>query len=80
MAVILILRLRVYDTPSNLIKFVSKFTVYKVIDVYKVYYFKAQYICFIVTFCLIIPPAYEVYRGYIVFAFSVQMLVCVFVC
>ena len=25
---------------------------------------------------LIIPPAYEVYRGYIVFAFSVTMFVC----
>ena len=24
----------------------------------------------------IIPPAYEVYRGYIVFAFSVYMFVC----
>ena len=28
----------------------------------------------------IIPPAYEVYKGYIVFAFSVRMLVCVCVC
>ena len=26
---------------------------------------------------LFIPPAYEVYRGYIVFAFSVYMFVCV---
>ena len=25
---------------------------------------------------LFIPPAYEVYRGYIVFAFSVTMFVC----
>ena len=25
---------------------------------------------------LIIPPAYKVYRGYIVFAFSVTMFVC----
>ena len=25
----------------------------------------------------IIPPAYEVYRGYVVFAFSVYMFVCV---
>ena len=29
---------------------------------------------------IIIPPAYEVYRGYIVFAFSVYMFVCVRVC
>ena len=29
---------------------------------------------------LIIPPVYEVYRGYIVFAFSVCVCVCVFVC
>ena len=28
----------------------------------------------------IIPSAYRVYRGYIVFAFSVRMLVCVCVC
>ena len=28
---------------------------------------------------IIIPPAYEVYRGYIVFAFSVCVCVCVFV-
>ena len=25
---------------------------------------------------LIIPPVYEVYRGYIVYAFSVRILVC----
>ena len=29
---------------------------------------------------LIIPPVYEVYRGYIVFAFSVTMFVCLCVC
>ena len=29
---------------------------------------------------IFIPPAYEVYRGYIVFAFSVTMFVCLFVC
>ena len=29
---------------------------------------------------IIIPPVYEVYRGYIVFAFSVIMFVCLFVC
>ena len=29
---------------------------------------------------LVIPPVYEVYRGYIVFAFSVTMFVCVCVC
>ena len=29
---------------------------------------------------IFIPPAYEVYRGYIVFAFSVYMFVCVCVC
>ena len=29
---------------------------------------------------IIIPPVYEVYRGYIVFAFSVRMFVCVCVC
>ena len=28
----------------------------------------------------IIPPVYEVYRGYIVFAFSVTMFVCLCVC
>ena len=28
---------------------------------------------------IFIPPAYEVYRGYIVFAFSVCVCVCVFV-
>ena len=28
----------------------------------------------------IIPPVYEVYRGYIVFAFSVCLFVCVCVC
>ena len=28
----------------------------------------------------IIPPAYEVYRGYIVFVFSVTMLISVCVC
>ena len=27
----------------------------------------------------VIPPVYEVYRGYIVFAFSVCVCVCVFV-
>ena len=30
---------------------------------------------FIIKF-VIIPPVYEVYRGYIVFAFSVTMFVC----
>ena len=29
---------------------------------------------------LFIPPVYEVYRGYIVFAFSVIMFVCLSVC
>ena len=29
---------------------------------------------------IIIPPVYEVYRGYIVFAFSVIMFVCLSVC
>ena len=29
---------------------------------------------------IFIPPVYEVYRGYIVFAFSVCVCVCVFVC
>ena len=29
---------------------------------------------------IIIPPVYEVYRGYIVFAFSVTMFVCLCVC
>ena len=28
---------------------------------------------------LVIPPVYEVYRGYIVFAFSVCVCVCVYV-
>ena len=31
-------------------------------------------------FKIFIPPVYEVYRGYIVFAFSVIMFVCLFVC
>ena len=31
-------------------------------------------------FFIIIPPVYEVYRGYIVFAFSVCVCVCVSVC
>ena len=31
-------------------------------------------------FMFVIPPVYEVYRGYIVFAFSVCVCVCVFVC
>ena len=30
--------------------------------------------------CYNYTPAYEVYRGYIVFAFSVYMFVCVCVC
>ena len=29
---------------------------------------------------IIIPPVYEVYRGYIVFAFSVCVFVCLCVC
>ena len=29
---------------------------------------------------IVIPPVYEVYRGYIVLAFSVCVCVCVFVC
>ena len=29
---------------------------------------------------IIIPPVYKVYRGYIVFAFSVCVCVCVCVC
>ena len=29
---------------------------------------------------MILPPVYEVYRGYIVFAFSVCLFVCVCVC
>ena len=29
---------------------------------------------------IFIPPVYEVYRGYIVFAFSVIMFVCLSVC
>ena len=40
--------------------------------------------CFIKEFVgddqLIIPPVYEVYRGYIVFAFSVCVFVCLCVC
>ena len=31
------------------------------------------------TLVIVIPPVYEVYRGYIVFVFSVTMFVCVFV-
>ena len=37
------------------------------------------YIYFVGT-CIIIPPAYEVYRGYIGFVFSVSVCVCVCVC
>ena len=33
-----------------------------------------------ICFDIIIPPVYEVYRGYIVFVFSVTMFVCVFMC
>ena len=40
--------------------------------------FGLPYVLFV--FCLNIPPAYEVYRGYIVFAFSVTMFVCLSVC
>ena len=29
---------------------------------------------------IVIPPVYKVYRGYIVFAFSVCLFVCLFVC
>ena len=32
------------------------------------------------NFVYILYPRYEVYRGYIVFAFSVIMFVCLFVC
>ena len=32
------------------------------------------------TQLIIIPPVYEVYRGYIVFAFSVRIFVCLSVC
>ena len=31
---------------------------------------------YVVCVPLFIPPAYEVYRGYMVFAFSVTMFVC----
>ena len=31
-------------------------------------------------FTYLYPPVYEVYRGYIVFAFSVTMFVCLCVC
>ena len=34
----------------------------------------------IAFFAFIIPPVYEIYRGYIVFAFSVIMFVCLSVC
>ena len=34
----------------------------------------------VLSFGFIIPPVYEVYRGYIVFAFSVRMFVCLSVC
>ena len=41
-------------------------------------FYGASYIYFAREFYyLIIPPAYKVYRGYIVFAFSVRMFVCV---
>ena len=40
-----------------------------------------RYICYnnVTELCkyIFIPPVYEVYRGYIVFAFSVRMFVCV---
>ena len=35
---------------------------------------------FFLFFSFFIPPVYEVYRGYIVFAFSVCVCVCVLVC
>ena len=40
------------------------------------------YFCISLSVYLIIPPVYEVYRGYIVFVFSVTMCVgiCVGVC
>ena len=37
-------------------------------------------LCFINTFSSYTPGIYEVYRGYIVFVFSVKMFVCVCAC
>ena len=42
--------------------------------------FQELLICLISLSRIIIPPVYEVYRGYIVFAFSVRMFVCLSVC
>ena len=38
------------------------------------------YVLFVVLLFVIIPAVYEVYRGYIVFGFSVIMFVCLSVC
>ena len=37
---------------------------------------KAGFLMINLRFIMIIPPVYEVYRGYIVFAFSVCLCVC----
>ena len=42
-------------------------------------YIKTGYYIAFIDVYVIIPPVYEVYRGYIVFAFSVCLCVCVFV-
>ena len=47
-------------------------------DKFEQYYTTANLVRFIAKVYLY--PRYEVYRGYIVFAFSVIMFVCLFVC
>ena len=53
----------------------------KIFTKYSTYHSLSANTCFkSLAFILFIPPVYEVYRGYIVFAFSVCVCVCVFVC
>ena len=47
----------------------------------KTWYLKTLYLMFQNgTLCELLYPQYEVYKGYIVFAFSVIMFVCLSVC
>ena len=39
-----------------------------------------MYLIRIITYAIFIPPVYEVYTGYIVFAFYIRMFVCLSVC
>ena len=44
------------------------------------YWERADLLGLLCVMFLLLYPRYEVYRGYIVFAFSVNMVVCLFVC